>query len=43
MYQYGNAYKLVMSQFEEMFNKQPDAATADYGHTGDVDLLQAFR
>lgn len=43
LYQYGNGYKLVMSQFEALFNKQPDAATADYGHTGDVDLLLNFR
>lgn len=30
LYQYGDDYKLVMSQFETMFDLQPDAATANY-------------
>ncbi|CZT46035.1 related to oxidase [Rhynchosporium secalis] len=30
LYQYGNAYKLQVSQFQTLFDLQPDAATANY-------------
>lgn len=43
LYQYGEAYKLKMHLFEALYNRQPNQATADYGHTGEVTLLHAFR
>lgn len=39
LYQYGNDYKLVMSQWQDFFNTQPDAATANYN----LDVLADFR
>lgn len=35
----GNDYKLVMSQWEDFFNTQPDPATANYN----LDVLTDFR
>lgn len=35
LYQYGNDYKLVVPQFEQLFNLQPDADTANY----DLDVM----
>lgn len=39
LYEYGNDYKVITSQFEELFNKQPNAATANYN----LDVLTDFR
>lgn len=39
LYQYKNDYKLILSQFEELFNMQPDASTANY----DLNVLADFR
>lgn len=35
----GNDYKLVISQFQDLFSTQPDAATANYN----IPVLNAFR
>ncbi|KAI9050843.1 hypothetical protein LZ554_004962 [Drepanopeziza brunnea f. sp. 'monogermtubi'] len=39
LYQYCNTYKVIISQFQEMFDLQPDAATANY----DLSVLTPFR
>lgn len=39
LYEYGNDYSLVMSQFEALFSQQPDAATANYN----LSVLTNFR
>jgi len=39
LYQYGNDYKFVLSQFEQLFATQPDPATANY----DIPTLTKFR
>ncbi|CZR61858.1 uncharacterized protein PAC_11755 [Phialocephala subalpina] len=39
LYQYGNDYKVIISQFQQMFDLQPDAATANY----DLSVLTPFR
>ncbi|KAJ5047226.1 uncharacterized protein L3040_003066 [Drepanopeziza brunnea f. sp. 'multigermtubi'] len=40
LYQYNcNTYKVIISQFQEMFDTQPDAATANY----DLSVLTPFR
>lgn len=39
LYQYGNDYSVVLSQFESLFAKQTDAATANY----DLTVLTEFR
>jgi hypothetical protein len=39
LYQYGNDYKVILSQFQQMFDTQPDASTANY----DLDVLTDFR
>ncbi|KAF8865690.1 Cloroperoxidase [Acephala macrosclerotiorum] len=39
LYEYGNDYKVIISQFQQMFDLQPDAATANY----DLSVLTPFR
>ncbi|KAH7329914.1 Chloroperoxidase [Rhexocercosporidium sp. MPI-PUGE-AT-0058] len=39
LYEYGNDYKVIIPQFQEMFDLQPDAATANY----DLSVLTPFR
>ncbi|CZT41973.1 related to oxidase [Rhynchosporium secalis] len=39
LYEYGNDYKVIIPQFQEMFSLQPDAATANY----DLSVLTPFR
>lgn len=39
LYQYGNDYKIIIPQFQQMFELQPDAATANY----DLSVLTPFR
>ena len=39
LYQYGNLETLVISQFKELYDMQPDAATANYN----LDVLRTFR
>jgi hypothetical protein len=39
LYEYGNDYKFIMPQFQQMFDLQPDAATANY----DLSVLTPFR
>ncbi|KAH7403684.1 Chloroperoxidase [Cadophora sp. MPI-SDFR-AT-0126] len=39
LYEYGNTYKVIISQFQELFEQQPDAATANY----DLSVLTPFR
>lgn len=39
LYEYGNDYKFINSQFQQMFDLQPDAATANY----DLSVLTPFR
>ncbi|KUJ08136.1 uncharacterized protein LY89DRAFT_691409 [Mollisia scopiformis] len=38
-YEYGNDYKVIVPQFQQMFDLQPDAATANY----DLSVLTPFR
>ncbi|KAG4443443.1 hypothetical protein IFR05_001122 [Cadophora sp. M221] len=39
LYEYGNTYKVIISQFQELFQMQPNAATANY----DLSVLTPFR
>lgn len=39
LYEYGNDYKVIVNQFQQMFDLQPDAATANY----DLSVLTPFR
>lgn len=39
LYQYGNTYKVILPQFEDLFSRQKDAATANYN----LDVLTDFR
>jgi len=39
LYEYGNNYKVILSQFEQLFATQPDPATANY----DIPTLTKFR
>lgn len=39
LYEYGNDYKVIISQFEQMYALQPDASTANY----DLSVLTPFR
>jgi hypothetical protein len=39
LYQYGDLNKLIISQFKELYNMQPDAATANYN----LEVLRDFR
>jgi hypothetical protein len=39
LYEYGNDYKVIVSQFQQLFELQPDAATANY----DLSVLTPFR
>lgn len=39
LYEHGNDYKVVVSQFQQLFDTQPDASTANY----DLSVLTPFR
>ncbi|KAG9239473.1 Chloroperoxidase [Amylocarpus encephaloides] len=39
LYQYGNDYKVIVPQFKQLYDMQPNAATANY----DLDVLTDFR
>ena len=39
LYQYGNNGKLVLSQFKEFYDMQPDPETANYN----LEVLREFR
>lgn len=39
LYQYGDLDKLILSQFKDLYNRQPDASTANYN----LEVLRDFR